>query len=147
MAARARAALLVGIAIQSCIVAGGGLVGHDTARGLAAGLYRETGATRCRERHDTALEARDTAPCVTIRCAIRRAAVRDTTRSSAHVRAATWHDMPATRTRGGHDTVGARLQHDRDMALCARPGPSGRAAWVQGVHLVHLTQFLLNVLF
>ena len=46
---------------------GGGLVGRDTARGLATGLYRETGATRRRERHDWALEARDTAPCATIR--------------------------------------------------------------------------------
>ena len=28
-------------------------MGRDTARVLAAGLYRETGATRRRERHDT----------------------------------------------------------------------------------------------
>ena len=28
-------------------------MGRDTVRGLAAELYRETGATRRRERHDT----------------------------------------------------------------------------------------------
>ena len=48
-------------------------MGRDTTRGLAAGLYRETGATRRRERHDTMLEAHDTVPCVTIQCAIWRA--------------------------------------------------------------------------
>ena len=34
------------VVIQSCIVAGGGLVGHDTARDSAAGLYREIGTTQ-----------------------------------------------------------------------------------------------------
>ena len=66
--ARARAAWLTEVGIQSCIVAGGCLVGCDTARGWAARLYRETGATRHRERHDTTLEARDTTPCAAIQC-------------------------------------------------------------------------------
>ena len=41
---------------------GGSLVGCDTARGWAAGLYRETGATRRRERHDTARAHGNTGP-------------------------------------------------------------------------------------
>ena len=43
-------------------------MGRDTARGLAVGLYREIGATRRRERHDTTLEVSDTAPCAAIQC-------------------------------------------------------------------------------
>ena len=64
-------------------------MGGDTARGLAAGLYHETGATRRRERHDTTLETRDKAPCAAIQCATRpgdghdTALVRSTTRPSA----------------------------------------------------------------
>ena len=51
-------------------------MGCDTARGLAAGLYRKTGVTRRRERHDMTLEERDTASCGTIKCAIRRSQAR-----------------------------------------------------------------------
>ena len=53
-------------------------MGRDTARGLAAGLYRETGATRRKERHDKALVARDMTPCATIRCTIQCAQGHDT---------------------------------------------------------------------
>ena len=42
------------VVIQNFVLQlGGDLVGRDIARGLAARLYRETSATRCREPHDT----------------------------------------------------------------------------------------------
>ena len=41
---------------------GGGLVGCDTTHGWAAGLYRETGATRRRESHDTTRARSNTGP-------------------------------------------------------------------------------------
>ena len=42
-----------------------------------------------------------------------------------------------------HGLVCATIQLSarHDTAPCARLGHSGHAAWVQGVHLVHLTQF------
>ena len=42
-----------------------------------------------------------------------------------------------------HGLVCATIQPSarHDTTPCARPGHSGIAAWVQGVHLVHLTQF------
>ena len=64
------------VTIQIVMLLGGGLVGRDIVHGLAAGLYR---ATLHREHHDTALEVRDTAPCVTIQCAIWWAAARAAT--------------------------------------------------------------------
>ena len=48
---------------------------------------------RHRERHDTTLEAHDTAPCSTILCTIRRATALSTTQ--------------------GHDTAGPGLRHDQ----------------------------------
>ena len=42
------------VAIQNFVLQlGDDIVGRDIARGLAARLYRETSATRCREPHDT----------------------------------------------------------------------------------------------
>ena len=72
---------------------GGNLVGRDTARGWAAGLYHETGATRHRERHDTARERRNTGPRYGRLC-LRHGRPQATTRPSAR------HDTTLCARRG-----------------------------------------------
>ena len=95
------------VAIQNFVLRlGGGLVGRDTARGLAAGLYRETSATRHIERHDMtgvgpATRLRHYQPG--LRHDRPQAATRPTTRQ--------WHGRPGRSARG----------------LCVQPGSVGCA--------------------
>ena len=145
-------------------------MGCDTARGLAAGLHRETGATRRRESHDTTLEARDTAPCETIRrsapcdttqgccdtrCSARHALQRATRRARMtlvlgvsryklrHSRLGLRHDRPCLRHDRPQATIrlGTGPQHSCDKAVLSAVRAACACRLGQGVCTVHQSQF------